>query len=158
MSGVSEPYEHVVCCVDDSPAARRALAEALRVRALAPGRLSLVHVLEPPNLVVSVAAQLGGGVMNDPELEEEAARLWLGSLAEDAPGAEAVLLRGDAAEAACAFARSSGCDLLVVASHAGGLEAFEALEGLGSFARHLSHHAPCPVLLVPPPPKEGDRA
>lgn len=145
------PYAHIACCVDDSEAALRALHEARRLRTAAPGRLSVLHVIPPPNLVVSVAAQLGGGAVRDPELEQEAARMWLEGLAEGATGeapAEVVLLEGTPAETSVDWARESGCDLLVVAGHSGAVEA--AL--LGSFAGHVGRHAPCPVLLVPPDP------
>lgn len=143
---MSAPYPHIACCVDDTEAARRALAEARRLRAAAPGRLSVVHVIAPPNLLVSVAAQLGGGVVHDAELEHEAARMWLENLVDGMPAAEPVLLEGTPDETAVAWAREAGCDLLVVASHSGPVE--RAL--LGSFAGHLGQHAPCPVLLVPP--------
>jgi nucleotide-binding universal stress UspA family protein len=106
-------------------------------------------VIAPPSVLVSVAAQLGGGTMHDAELEREAARMWFEEQAADAPEAEAVLLEGDPAPAACEWARGAGCDLMVAASHSGLIE--RSL--LGSFAGHLAFHAPCAVLLVRPDPE-----
>ena len=75
------------------------------------------------------------------------AREWLQGVAETVPGAEPVLLIGDRpAHRVVAWAREAGCDLIVSASHD---DAAERL-GFGGFARHLAHHAPCPVLLARP--------
>ena len=45
---MASPYPHIACCLDQSEASGRALAEARRLRAFGAGRLSLVHVLEGP--------------------------------------------------------------------------------------------------------------
>ena len=137
-------YRDIACCIDESEAAGRALAHAAAMRDLAGGRLRVVHVIAPPAFLVSMAASLGGAPVHDPQLEREAAEMWLGEQAK-AAGAEAVLLEGHPASTACAWAREAGCDLLVAARHRGLME--RAL--LGSFASYLAHHAPCPVLLVP---------
>jgi nucleotide-binding universal stress UspA family protein len=79
---------------------------------------------------------------------------WLEAETAGTPGAEPVLLEaGDhdsAADAVCDWARQAGVDLLVAAAHRGAIE--RALSLVGSFSQHLAHHAPCPVLLVPPRP------
>lgn len=139
-------YRHIACFIDGSEAGDRALRHAGDLRALVDGRLSVVHVLATPGFLVSLAAGLGGGVVNDPELEREAAGAWLDELVRDRPGSEAVLLEGHPASTACDWAAANDVDVMVVASHRGLVE--RAL--LGSFAGHLAHHAPCPVLLVPP--------
>ena len=71
-------------------------------------------------------------------------RDWLVATAAAVPGAEAVPLTGVAADAAVAWAREAGPDLIVAAAHRGALE--RAL--LGSFAGHLAREAPCPALLT----------
>jgi nucleotide-binding universal stress UspA family protein len=139
------PYHHIACCVDDSEAAARALAQAVALRDLCEARLSVVHVLPQPNVFVSVGAALGGAPVHDVATEREAAGMWLDELALESSG-EAVLLEGDPPHEACAWAKEAGCDLMVVASHRGTVE--RTL--LGSFAGHLAHHAPSAVLLVPP--------
>lgn len=141
---MSISYRDIACCIDESEAAGRALAHAAAIRDLVGGRLRVVHVIAPPAFLVSMAASLGGAPVHDPQLEREAAEMWLGEQAQ-ATGADAVLLEGHPASTACAWAREAGCDLLVAARHRGLME--RAL--LGSFASYLAHHAPCPVLLVP---------
>ncbi len=62
------------------------------------------------------------------------------------PDTEAVVLDGHPAATACEWSAEAGVDVMVVASHRGLVE--RSL--LGSFAGHVAHNAPCPVLLVPP--------
>jgi nucleotide-binding universal stress UspA family protein len=136
----ASPYAHIGCCVDDSAASRGALEEAVRLRSLGPGRLSVVHVAAPPAVI--------GYSRWAPEPEHffHAARDWLAALVADVPGADAVLLWGDPGTRVDEWARGSRCDLLVAATHTGPVE--RTL--FGSFSRHLAHHAPCPVLLTRP--------
>jgi nucleotide-binding universal stress UspA family protein len=139
-------FAHIACCIDDSAAASRALAHADALRALSGGRLSVVHVIPSPAFLTSLAASLGGAPVHDTGLEHEAAEMWLDEQVQGREGAEAILLEGNPAETACEWARDAGCDVLVVASHRGRVERVL----IGSFAGHVAHHAPCPVLLVPP--------
>jgi hypothetical protein len=48
--GEVPPYEHIAVAVDDSDTSRAALAEARRLWAGGPGRLSVVDVVQPPAL------------------------------------------------------------------------------------------------------------
>jgi nucleotide-binding universal stress UspA family protein len=139
-------YEHIACFIDDSDAARGGLTHAVALRALTGGRLSVVHVVASPGYLISLAASVGGGTLPDAALERSAAEMWLTEQVRGLEGAEAVLLEGPPAGTACEWAAGSGCDLLVVATHRGLVE--RSL--LGSFAGHVAHHAPCPVLLIPP--------
>jgi nucleotide-binding universal stress UspA family protein len=139
-------YAHIACFIDGSDAAGRALAHADGLRALTGGRLSVVHVVATPAFLVSLAAGLGGAAVHDPTVEREAAEMWLDEQVRGREGAEAVLLEGHPASTACEWAAAEGVDLMVAASHRGMVE--RAL--LGSFAGHVAHNAPCPVLLVPP--------
>jgi nucleotide-binding universal stress UspA family protein len=145
---MSTPFAHIACCLDDSAAARRALAEAAQLRGLGPGRLSAVHVAPFPPPPIQVVP---GSTPPDPLALTEAAEQWLRELAGAiAPDAEPVLLTDeDPAAAVSEWAAEAGVDLLVVASHRNAAE--RAL--LGSFAGHLAHHAPCDVYLVRPEPK-----
>jgi nucleotide-binding universal stress UspA family protein len=128
------------CPIDDSEASMRALAEARRLRALGPGRLSLVHVA-PRALIEDPVPGGGPGAPRDIATDQ---RDWLVATAAAVPGAEAVPLTGVAADTAVAWAREAGPDLIVAAAHRGALE--RAL--LGSFAGHLAREAPCPALLT----------
>lgn len=140
------PYAHIACFIDGSDAALHGLAHAAALRALAGAKLSVVHVVASPGYLVSLAASFGGGTLPDADVEREAAEMWLQEQTRDLDGAEPVLLEGHPASAACDWARETGCDLMVVATHRGVVE--RSL--LGSFAGHVAHNAPCPVLLVPP--------
>ncbi len=142
----SSSYAHIACFVDDSDAAARALDQADVLQALSGGKLSVVHILAPPAFLVSLAVGLGGAAVHDPTVEREAAEMWLDEQVRGRGGAEAVLLEGHPASTACDWAAAEGVDVMIVASHRGLVE--RSL--LGSFASHVAHHAPCPVLLVPP--------
>src|SRR5262245_37382594 len=139
-------YELVGCCVD-GPGGGPALDEAVRVAALGAGRLSVVHVAEPPGRFT------GGRTAWSPPEEEIAAgilddvRGWLTPLADGA-GAEPVVLQGpDPAEEILAWAQEAGCDLLVVHPRRGGV----VHRVLGSVTARLAREARCPVLVVPAP-------
>ncbi|MCU0307326.1 MAG: universal stress protein [Thermoleophilia bacterium] len=132
---------HITACVDASAAARRALAEAVRLRDATGASLTVLHVATAPALV--------GFSRWGPERQTffEDARRWLDALAAGVEGpCEPVLLWGHPAHAACGWAAGRGVDLLVAASHSGRVH--RAV--LGSFAGYVAHHAPCDVLLVPP--------
>ena len=139
-------YDHIACFIDGSDAAPPGLAHAVACARWPGAKLSVVHVVAPPGYLVSLAASFGGGTLPDADIEREAAQMWLAEQTRDLEGAEPVLLEGHPASAACDWARETGCDLMVVATHRGLVE--RSL--LGSFAGHVAHHAPCPVLLVPP--------
>jgi nucleotide-binding universal stress UspA family protein len=142
---VEGDFAHIACCVEESPGSRIALAHARRLRAVAPGRLSVVHVFEPgmPMIdpgFVPVSAEA------DPEGET---RRWLAALAAETPGAEAVLLAGGGRagpSAVCAWAGREGVDLLIAGALRGRLD--RALRG--DFTGYLVKHAPCSVLVVRP--------
>lgn len=134
------PYEHVACCIDDSPGSRRALAEARRLRAFGPGRLTVVHVVPSPIVY-------GESLGMPPEDElAGAASAWFADETGSIEGAEPVLLSGHPGGAVCAWAREARPDLLVAGAHRGRMERI----ALGSFATYVAYHAPCAVLLVRP--------
>jgi nucleotide-binding universal stress UspA family protein len=130
-------YEHIACCVDESEASGRALAEARRLHDVGGGRLSIVHSVAPPALY--------GGAYDpaDPTLPADEVE-WFRDLVAGVPGAEAVLLQGHAADTVVTWAEDAGVDLIVAAAHRGLVERML----LGGFAAYLAYHAPCPVLLA----------
>ena len=136
------PYEDIACCIEDSAGSRRALHEAVRLRAFGPGRLTLVHVT-PPSIVYGES--LG---MPPPDEIGDVASAWLAEQAKRVDGAESVLLSGHPGSAVCAWARDAHPDLLIAGAHRGHVERV----ALGSFAGYVAYHAPCPVLLVRPQP------
>lgn len=143
---VPPTFDHIACFIDGSEPAQRALEHAAALRALSGGRLRVVHVVATPAFLVTLAVGLGGAAVHDPEVEREAAEMWLAEQVRGREGAEPVLLEGHPASAACEWAAAEDVDVMVAARHRGLVE--RAL--LGSFAGHIAHHAHCPVLLVPP--------
>lgn len=137
------PYRHIACCLDDSDAARRALAEAVRLRALGEGRLTLLHVVEFP---VPYATGLGGWVPDPVDLAE-VARRWLDEETAGLEGVERVVLEGHPAGEVCDWSAANGVDLVVCAGHRN----LAARITLGSFAHYLVNHSPAPVLVLRPP-------
>jgi len=135
-------FSRIAVCVDDSPAAARALEVARAMRGGA--RMSLVHCVEPPSFLVNLAAGLGGGVVPDSGPLVEAARAWVGTLVEG--DEEPVVLEGGPAREVARWAREHGCDLLVMASSRSAAER----SVLGSFSQRLTLEAPCSTLLVHP--------
>ena len=135
-------FSRIAVCVDDSPAAGRALEVARAMRGTA--RLSVVHCVEPPSFLVNLAAGIGGGVMPDSGPLLEAATAWVATLAEG--DEEPVVLQGSPAREVARWAQESGCDLLVMASARSAAER----SVLGGFSQRLTLDAPCSTLLVPP--------
>ena len=86
---VDAPYRHIAVCVDDSPGSDRALEEAVRLRALGPGRLSVVHAATWP---LGVGAGLGYVPDIQPVFDGE--RTWLEKRVAGLEGAVPVLLIG----------------------------------------------------------------
>jgi nucleotide-binding universal stress UspA family protein len=134
------PFRHVACCVDDSDASRRAVAEAVRLRATGPGTLSLVHAAPRPLEEVAVP----GGTVPSPRDLAVTEVTWLRRLAAATPGAEAVALTGVPEQAVLDWAGRAAPDLLVVAAYRGRMERAT----MGSFAGRMALDAPCPVLLT----------
>jgi nucleotide-binding universal stress UspA family protein len=138
MSG--PPYRHIACCIDDSPAAEVALAQARALWSPAQTRLSLVHVAPRPLIFESA----NGSAVPSPEDINSTQRAWLDARARKIPGATPVLLEGLPGPEICGWATASGVDLLVAGARGAGWTAAV----LGSVTRHLVDHAPCPVLVV----------
>lgn len=136
------PYAHIACCVDDTPASQVALAEARRLRALGPGRLTLVHA----GPIAVMVERSGDDWVTDPRDLSVAERAWFDRLLARVPEAEGVFLTGFAPAAVCAWAGEAKPDVLVAASSKGTLERVL----LGSFAAYIATHAPCAVLLLRP--------
>lgn len=143
---MTELYGLIACCVDDSDAAREALVHAARLARVTGARLTAVHVVDPPGRFS------GGRTPYTPDPEELAAELREGgrrrlegliASVPEAAAAEPVVLQGDPAEEAVAWAERAGCDLLVTAAHRQGV----ARALLGSFSGALVRDAHCPVLV-----------
>lgn len=139
----------IVVGVDGSPGAAMALDWAIGEARIRRDRLVLVHVWHVP---ASVSASEALIATADWTVLEEAARQVLHASAarvldqgaDMAVEVEEVLVQDQAARALLRLAR--GADLLVLGTRGRG--GFKGLL-LGSVSQAVSHHAPCPVVIVP---------
>ena len=144
---VGSGQKTVVVGVDGSGGSHRALRWAAEEAAFRGDALALVHVWEPPQAYAPMGL---GAYPVDPEPIREAAQHQLDELVAEArelaPDLEVrgQLVEGAPAEGLLDAARTA--DLLVVGSR--GLGGFRSLL-LGSVSQQVTHHAPCPVVIVP---------
>ena len=137
----------VVVGIDGSETSRRALRWAIEEARLLHGSLEVIHSWHLPY----VGGYPYAASTYDATPFEEAARRTLDGVVEDTDttGLEApperILHLGDPAAALLDAAR--GAALVVAGSR--GLGGFSGLL-LGSVGHHVAHHAPCPVVVVPP--------
>ena len=139
--------ERIVVGIDGSETSQRALRWALEEGRLRQAAVAVVHTWHSP----SGGAYPYGVPAFDPELYEKAARQVLDTAVdeEDTAGlpvpVERIVALGGAASVIIEAAK--GADLVVVGSR--GLGGFKGLL-LGSVSHQVTHHAPCPVVVVPP--------
>jgi len=141
------PMERIVVGIDGSDNSHRALRWALDEGRLRRAAVEVVHTWNAPYM---------GGYrydvpMVDPENYEKTANQVLDSAidGEDTSGlpvpVERIVTSGGAARVIVETAK--GAELVVVGSR--GLGGFKGLL-LGSVSQQVTHHAPCPVVVVPP--------
>lgn len=147
---MNRPYGTIACCIDRDEMAGTVLDEAVRLADGDLGSLRIVHVVAPPR---AVGAGPFSYVAPMREVRDEA-ETWLSDITARIPGASPVLLDGHPAREVCAWARSSGVDLIVAAAHRG----FAERAMVGGFASHLAYHGPCSVLLVHRPGQRQEPA
>jgi nucleotide-binding universal stress UspA family protein len=136
-----ETMERIVVGVDGSDTARRALSWAVAEARLRGATLEVMPY---------IAGYPYAGVGFDPATFEKDAQTTLDSIVDGTdtsgvPQVERTLAVGDAASAL--LSRAADADLVVVGSR--GLGGFTGLL-LGSVSHHVTHHATCPVVVVPP--------
>jgi nucleotide-binding universal stress UspA family protein len=141
-----DTMERIVVGVDGSDTARRALNWAVAEARLRQAALEVVLAWHMPY----IAGYPYAGVGFDPATFEKDAQTTLDSIVDgtDTTGVPQVartLAVGDAASAL--LDRSADADLVVVGSRGHG--GFAGLL-LGSVSHHVTHHATCPVVVVPP--------
>jgi nucleotide-binding universal stress UspA family protein len=140
---MNRPYTRIACCVDNDGMAETVLREGIRLADGDLGALSVVHVVAPPQALIASSYAYVAPVMEDPG----DAKAWLEDVIREIPEATRVLLDGFPAKKVCAWARSSGVEIIVAAARRSLVERVM----LGGFASHIAYHAPCSVLLVHPP-------
>jgi len=142
-------FETIVVAVDGSESSDRALDYAARLARSESSKLVLAHVTE------LIAGRAAGTV--DVDNDERVAALRARAAEIKASGVDAELqqatsMTGGPAHAVAEIAERAGADLIVT-----GTRGHTALTGvvLGSVAQRMMHVAPCPVLVVTGPHKEG---
>lgn len=146
-SGRRDGDERIVVGSDGSPAAESALRWAAEEARLRGATLVIVHAWHLPYATGYPFADMTidpTGMESDARLVLDAAATVVAGLGLTAP-VETVLHLGDAAAGVLDTARSA--DLIVTGSR--GLGGFKGML-LGSVTHHLAHHAPCPLVIVPP--------
>lgn len=137
----------IVVGVDTSDGARRALDWAVKEGELRGATVEAVHVWQFP---VFAATPLGTAPLDTGELEANARKQFDEVIdAVDAAALVAPIVRTFVAghPASKLLDAADGADLLVVGTRGHG--GFTGLL-LGSTSQQVTHHAPCPVVIVPP--------
>jgi len=142
----STQIERIVVGVDRSATARRALAWALDEGRAHGARVEVVHAWHP-SVVLPMDPYLVTGI----DAIESAAQAALDEVVEHADDRgltspiEAMLVMGTPAKAVLDTAK--GADLVVVGSRQ---QSAAGCLFLGSTSLQVTHHAPCPVVVIPP--------
>lgn len=135
----------IICGVDDSEGARRAVQVAADLARRLDARLTLLQVSE-------VTTPPPGSALSYGKLQEQAlahGRRLLEKLAEEQQldGADDEVALGDPARTLIETAGARGADLLVVGTRGRGALTAAVL---GSVSSEVAGKAPCPVVVVPP--------
>ena len=143
----------ILCCVDDSDGARRALTAARFLAERLELELVLVHVAPRTQAPGVSAAAAGQRRLHAQELRDAEELLALlrreGGLADDVRGRATV---GDAAERIVRICAEEAAELVVIGSRGRGGVASTVL---GSVSSRVAATAPCPCLVVPPSATQG---
>jgi nucleotide-binding universal stress UspA family protein len=142
-------FQKVLVPVDGSPSSLKAARAAAEIARKFGSKVTVIHAVYLPASVIGAGA--AGTLAGETALEalEEAATEILRSACETLglPGEQVKqeVLHGHPAEAICRWAEEGKYDLIVMGHR--GLSAIRAFFA-GSVSDKVSHHAPCPVLIV----------
>lgn len=143
----------IVVGIDGSGTSIRALRWAVQEARQRQASLDAVHVWHGEYAIYALTPFASPASALSPEALERAARRLLDEVVDgvDQTGLvrpiERIVVQGGAARELLDAAK--GADLLVVGTHGRG--GFAGML-LGSVSQHVTHHAPCPVVLVPAEP------
>lgn len=150
---MSETLKVILCCTDFSPEAEHAVRHAVRLARSTNAKLILAHLVHVASGELLSHDPHGPTNLTLTEGRERALR-QLGELRQrlvgDYADVELVAKFGAPADSAMALAKEHGADIIVTAvtdrhTHR---EVTELLHE--SVTQALVHHAPCPILVVPP--------
>ncbi|MGH9041772.1 MAG: universal stress protein [Acidimicrobiia bacterium] len=143
-------FERIVVGTDGSGTAAEAVRVAVGLAHLSSAQLHLVRACQPPALAMAAVPEVGAAALPADVIDalRHDAEDDLGRLAEELGAAGLKVHTHVTAEAAgpalCQTAAAVGADLLVVGNR--GMQGARRL--LGSVPNHVTHHAPCAVLVV----------
>lgn len=150
-------FTHILCPIDFSEASAHALTHATALASWYDAQLTVLHVV-PTFEPMQVRGDLGEPVhIVNPVWREQVLDGLREALERAAapPTATCAAEAGDTSSTIVDQALSTGADLIVMGTH--GRRGFQRLL-LGSVAEAVLHHAPCPVLTVPPQADDADRS
>lgn len=124
---------NILCPVNFTDVAREALHVAARIAEAFGARLTVVHVIEPDEVM-------------DAKTDEARVRAWIAPDLQDVVSYRELIVRGGAAERVLDCAEDVGADFLVIgAQH----KLFRDTTVIGTTSERLIRFASCPVLVVP---------
>jgi nucleotide-binding universal stress UspA family protein len=138
-------FRRILCPIDFSDGARRALDHAVELARWYAGSITALHVLQP---VPYTDPLMVGAIVFTPEDVERTAADLASFIAEEIGGITVgtSVLQGAPAAVIVEQARTLPADLIVIGTH--GRRGFERFM-LGSVTERVLRTAPCPVLTVP---------
>ncbi len=146
-------YKHILVTTDFSPAAERVFDIAAYQAKMEGSRVSLVHVVEEllaPTLFHEF--DLGGVDVEamqkryHDDIEKKLSKIAATSFHGQKVETHAIPKTHSVANSICEYAKSNGCDLLIMASQGRS----GTLQLLGSVSERVVREAPCAVLVIPP--------
>jgi len=143
------PLHTILCPLDFSEPAYKALESAVEVASHFKAELVLVHVVLPAPSIPADPAYAFAGSEPYEEAVREAAEKQMAAAAQNIPAdlkARTAIGNGDAADEIVRLAKSEAADLIVIATH--GLTGWRHLV-FGSVAEKVIRRADRPVLVIP---------
>lgn len=161
-------FHKILVAIDNSELSNQAFEQGIFLANAFKASLHLVHVLSPLKKEYEDVSALAFGGGYYPEAFDEALRERWQTLEEEGlellrtkaqqamtagVTAEFTQMLGQPGEKICELAHSWDADLIVIGSHGrtGWSEFF-----MGSVSNHVSHHAPCSVMIVHPRDKQQE--
>jgi nucleotide-binding universal stress UspA family protein len=144
-------FNKILVPIDGSRCALAAAHVAGEIAQRFDSQITMVHVVEPPTSVIAAASMAGVAAANGATDEalgpiaDEVLAAARQSLALPAERVTQQVVLGHPAEMICQVAAEGGHDLIVMGSR--GISEVRAFF-MGSVSDKVSHHAPCPVLIV----------
>lgn len=143
--------EHILVPTDFSELSRRAVPIARALANMTGAAVHLLHVVQLVEIALEVpeAGILRRKVPADcAELERRLAELGDAEFGRAGVPFVTAIRNGDPARAIAKYAREIGADRIIIGTHGDGVlrQLFR-----GSVSKTVLEHAPCPVVMVPPP-------